>query len=99
MQYYIIQLLLDGFVSWVFTRWGRVGEPGQNQTLGPFDLDGAKAAFAKKFKDKTSNDWAKRATFTPVKGKCAWVRRAVRRGRVGTLSLSCASSFVCVQTR
>ena len=40
---------------------GRVGEPGQSALSGPSSRDEAIASFEKKFKDKTANDWAKRA--------------------------------------
>lgn len=32
-------------------------------------MDAAKAAFKKKFKDKSANDWEKRTAFAPKKGK------------------------------
>ena len=43
------------FFSW--TRWGRVGEPGQNKLDGPMGKAEAIAAFKKKFKDKTTHQW------------------------------------------
>ena len=45
---------------YVFTRWGRVGEPGATQLAGPLDLANGELQFQKKFKDKTANDWMKR---------------------------------------
>ena len=45
------------------------GEPGANATKGPFDVEGAKKEFEKKFKDKTRNDWSARENFQVVKGK------------------------------
>ena len=54
---------------YVWTRWGRVGEPGQNALKGPFTLDLAKKEFSKKFADKTKNKWETRDKFTPVPGK------------------------------
>ena len=55
-------------ISW--NRWGRVGEVGQNNGMESFgDAQSAIKAFEKKFKDKTSNNWANRANFNPVKGK------------------------------
>lgn len=53
----------------MWTRWGRVGEPGQNALKGPFSLDAAKKEFAKKYSDKTKNKWENRDNFTPVPGK------------------------------
>lgn len=44
----------DAF-SW--TRWGRVGEGGQNNLDGPTSIDNAKALFEKKFKDKSGYKW------------------------------------------
>ena len=46
----------------VWTRWGRVGEPGATKELGPYGDEGAAAKeFAKKFRDKTGNKWEVRA--------------------------------------
>lgn len=53
------------FLTW--TRWGRVGEDGQNARLGNGDLKDAKAQFEKKFKDKSGNSWADRNG--PIKAK------------------------------
>ena len=36
---------------------------------GPSDFDAAKKEFAKKFKDKTKNDWDKRSAFVPYPKK------------------------------
>lgn len=53
----------------LWTRWGRVGEPGQN-SLGPTgDLEAVKKEFKKKFTDKTKNKWESRDSFEPVPGK------------------------------
>ncbi|EQC29822.1 hypothetical protein SDRG_12368 [Saprolegnia diclina VS20] len=55
----------------VWTRWGRVGEDGDYMLLAKgasWDLGTATAAFEKKFKDKTKNVWANRASFGPKKG-------------------------------
>ncbi|XP_078678445.1 protein mono-ADP-ribosyltransferase PARP3-like [Branchiostoma floridae x Branchiostoma belcheri] len=72
-KYYIIQLIKTAGASprpyYVWNRWGRVGEPGQSALKGPWDLETAKKDFEKKFKDKTKNDWSKRGSFMPVKGK------------------------------
>ncbi|XP_071499101.1 protein mono-ADP-ribosyltransferase PARP3-like [Diadema antillarum] len=70
-KYYIIQLLLTGWNNYhVWTRWGRVGEPGQNalNSCGS-DLEAAKKAFSKKFSDKTKNKWDDRENFQPHPGK------------------------------
>lgn len=63
MSMHAMQMCRDtGRNNWfVWTRWGRVGEPGATMELGPFgDEAAAAAAFAKKFKDKTGNKWAVR---------------------------------------
>ncbi len=68
-KFYVIQMLNRAGRLHVWTRWGRVGEPGQNAMKGPFPMDAAEKEFCKKFKDKTKNDWESRGTFTPVPGK------------------------------
>ncbi|XP_019856101.1 PREDICTED: poly [ADP-ribose] polymerase 3-like [Amphimedon queenslandica] len=71
-KFYVIQLLSNknsGYFH-VWNRWGRVGEPGMNAMKGPFHaMDAATKEFAKKFKDKTKNDWSDRDSFTPHAGK------------------------------
>lgn len=48
----------------LWKRWGRVGEVGQSQVVGPFgELAAATAAFKKYFKEKTKNNWAERGNF------------------------------------
>jgi poly [ADP-ribose] polymerase 2/3/4 len=68
-KYYVIQLIQDGTKFYTWTRWGRVGEGGQNALLGNGTLDDAKKCFQAKFKDKTSNAWADRANFLARPGK------------------------------
>lgn len=53
----------------MWNRWGRVGERGQFKQAGPMAIDRAIKDFEKKFKDKTGNEWKKRANFTPKTGK------------------------------
>lgn len=57
-KFYVIQLLESGGSYAVWTRWGRVGEPGANKLLSGLSLDAAKKEFAKKFRDKTKNVWS-----------------------------------------
>lgn len=59
-KYYVIQLIqCPGNRYEVFTRWGRVDEPGQNKVVySGSNLADAKKAFGAKFKDKTKNVWA-----------------------------------------
>eukprot|EP00397_Hematodinium_sp_SG-2012_P025211 GEMP01026317.1.p1 GENE.GEMP01026317.1~~GEMP01026317.1.p1 ORF type:complete len:501 (+),score=121.41 GEMP01026317.1:53-1555(+) len=71
-KFYLIQLLQDSthgkYATW--KRWGRVGEPGQNNlsTFGA-DLSAAEKDFAKKFTDKTKNAWPIQGPFKAVQGK------------------------------
>lgn len=71
-KYYLIQLLQQdtskGFYVW--QRWGRVGYNGQTNLVNcGSNLDSAKTTFAKKFKDKTGNDWALKDNFQKIPGK------------------------------
>lgn len=68
-KFYVIQLLTKGGKFYAWTRWGRVGETGQNALVGPTSFEGALKVFESKFKDKTSNKWADRANFKPAKGR------------------------------
>lgn len=59
-KFYRLQLLegtmMEDFRVW--TRWGRVGENGQNLLIkGVEELEDAQKAFRKKFKDKTGYTW------------------------------------------
>src|SRR5688572_22332624 len=64
-KFYVIQLLEKGGKYYAWTRWGRVGEEGQNALIGPSDFGKALKAFQGKFKDKTKNAWEERANFKP----------------------------------
>ncbi|XP_065421548.1 poly [ADP-ribose] polymerase 2 isoform X9 [Chrysemys picta bellii] len=71
-KFYVLQLLEDdGPQSYsVWTRWGRVGRPGQHALVScAGDLAQAKEIFTKKFLDKTKNHWAERCNFQKVPGK------------------------------
>ena len=71
-KFYIIQLIQrkkKGSQVGLWTRWGRVGEAGQNSCKYFSKLESAEKEFCKKFKDKTRNSWEERENFTPVKGK------------------------------
>ncbi|CAK4501297.1 unnamed protein product [Aphanomyces euteiches] len=71
-KFYIIQLLQSSSTKTyhVFTRWGRLGEVGQQNLANcGNDLDKAIAQFQKKFKDKTTNDWGSRDAFVKHGGK------------------------------
>ncbi|XP_072026279.1 LOW QUALITY PROTEIN: protein mono-ADP-ribosyltransferase PARP3-like [Amphiura filiformis] len=68
-KYYVIQLLQAGARFYLWTRWGRVGEPGANKLDQFGDPDDGKKAFGKKFTDKTKNKWENRDNFVPAAGK------------------------------
>jgi len=68
-KFYVIQLLEKDGKYYAWTRWGRVGEEGQNALLGPSDFGKALKAFQAKFKDKTKNAWEDRADFKPAAGR------------------------------
>ncbi|THH26583.1 hypothetical protein EUX98_g7607 [Antrodiella citrinella] len=59
----------------LFTRWGRVGENGQQQRKGPFSSSVAVAEFKKQFKAKTSTNWEQRHGMATKKGKYTWLER------------------------
>ena len=64
-KFYYLQLLLcpgeqPDYAVW--TRWGRVGERGQNKLEQGLALEAAKKLFHKKFKDKTGLTWENRAS-------------------------------------
>ncbi|RNA22029.1 poly [ADP-ribose] polymerase 2 [Brachionus plicatilis] len=71
-KYYLIQLIekIKNKEYLVWMRWGRVGKAGQFsvQNFGN-DLNQAKDVFAKKFFDKTKNEWEDKETFEKYPGK------------------------------
>eukprot|EP00033_Pygsuia_biforma_P000345 GCRY01000418.1.p1 GENE.GCRY01000418.1~~GCRY01000418.1.p1 ORF type:complete len:663 (+),score=179.34 GCRY01000418.1:190-1989(+) len=74
-KFYIIQLLRQPNGDyWVWNRWGRVGEPGQNSLKNCGSLDAAVSQFKKKFQDKTKNNWDDRANFEAVPGKYTLIK-------------------------
>ncbi|XP_076059725.1 protein mono-ADP-ribosyltransferase PARP3-like [Oratosquilla oratoria] len=68
-KFYIIQVAKADKNYVCFTKWGRVGEPGQHAVQDGPTVDKAIGAFKKKFKDKTKNDWDKRDNFEAKPGK------------------------------
>jgi poly [ADP-ribose] polymerase len=57
-KFYVIQLLKTGSTYHVYTRWGRVGEPGQNACKAwGANLANAQKEWISKFRAKTKNDW------------------------------------------
>ncbi|KAI5461655.1 poly polymerase catalytic domain-containing protein [Mariannaea sp. PMI_226] len=63
----------NSYHTW--TRWGRVGEPGTNATLGVGTLPDAIKHFEKKFKDKSGLSWDNRGD-DPKPKKYAFVERS-----------------------
>ncbi|GAQ87205.1 poly(ADP-ribose) polymerase 1 [Klebsormidium nitens] len=74
-KFYVIQVLeSDSGKSYsVWTRWGRVGVPGQNKLQSGYDKEGAIREFEKKFFEKTKNYWSARHDFAAVPGKYTWL--------------------------
>ncbi|KAF3771114.1 hypothetical protein M406DRAFT_285995 [Cryphonectria parasitica EP155] len=74
-KFYRIQLLVGpGGHCQTWTRWGRVGEPGQSAVLGDGSMASAKQNFEKKFKDKSGLAWANR-TDPPKPKKYFYIER------------------------
>jgi poly [ADP-ribose] polymerase len=68
-KFYIIQAVQSGANCYCFTRWGRVGESGNQALAGPFGAADAEKEFKKKFKAKSANAWDARDDFVPKAGK------------------------------
>ena len=71
-KFFVIQVLKkfdeEHYYAWI--RWGRVGYHGQTAlTDCGNDAQRAISIFAKKFSDKTRNDWSERHDFVKVSGK------------------------------
>ncbi|KAH9104069.1 hypothetical protein LEN26_015131 [Aphanomyces euteiches] len=65
-KFYVIQLLQStkSKTYSLFTRWGRLGDVGQQQLVDcGNDFEKAIKLFEKKFKDKTKNNWSDRHEF------------------------------------
>lgn len=73
-KFYRIQVLHNGLHYLTLTRWGRVGEAGQQDTYTDNDLDPAIRFFEKKFRDKSGLTWANRLD-TPKLGKYTFIER------------------------
>lgn len=70
-----IQLLTNGTNCRTWTRWGRVGERGQNLLLGNGSLHDALANFDKKFREKTGLKWDDRGS-KPKSGKYMFLEKS-----------------------
>ena len=74
-KFYIIQLLQLGNLFLTWTRWGRVGENGQQAVFNSYsDFQYAYNMFMKKFKDKSGLDWKNRNA-APKNGKYTYIER------------------------
>ena len=93
-RYYVIQVLQRGGSYALWTRWGRVGESGQND-MKYGDLNTAITGFKKKFQDKTSNKWDDRDNFQKRAGKYDMVDMADAE-EVGDTSACCVACLLCV---
>jgi len=54
-KYYNIQILQndkDQNINYLFTRWGRVGTPGQKSALGPYSINVAIREYNSKYHEK-----------------------------------------------
>ncbi|KAG6857651.1 hypothetical protein H0H87_010220 [Tephrocybe sp. NHM501043] len=77
-KFYVLQLLHANQTKdqcFLYTRWGRVGENGQNQTKGPWAPQIAINEFKKQFKAKAAVNWEDRVGMVPKKGKYTWLER------------------------
>ncbi|KZV95622.1 PARP-domain-containing protein [Exidia glandulosa HHB12029] len=78
-KFYVLQLLHpigNSSNCILYTRWGRVGENGSNQTKGPWPVSMAINEFKKQFKAKTAVAWESRRTQTSsAKNKYTWLER------------------------
>ncbi|KAI0089798.1 poly polymerase catalytic domain-containing protein [Irpex rosettiformis] len=78
-KFYVIQVLHpigSPSLCTLFTRWGRVGENGQQQQRGPYPPALAVSEFKKQFKNKAATDWDKRHNMVAKKGKYTWIERS-----------------------
>jgi len=67
-KFYKQQVLTDDTSFAFFTRWGRVGQKGQNKVLNK-SKEECKKLFEDKFRAKTLNEWSERDSFIPCAGK------------------------------
>jgi predicted DNA-binding WGR domain protein len=81
-KFYIVQLLTDGTLYYVWTRWGRVGENGLNNLANCGDLKSAISEYKKKFKAKTGNKWEDLKNFKSKEGKYTFVETDEKEGTV-----------------
>jgi predicted DNA-binding WGR domain protein len=69
-KFYIIQVLESGGKYFAWTRWGRVGDEGQNKLQPCANQAKAVQEFEKKFREKTGNNYSSdRSSFVKKTGK------------------------------
>ncbi|KAE8895831.1 hypothetical protein PF005_g10057 [Phytophthora fragariae] len=70
-KFYMVQLIVDRGGYMVFRKWGRVGAKNPQRALERYNssLEKAQASFAKKFLDKSGNEWPLTGPFERVEGK------------------------------
>lgn len=68
-KFYIMQLINVSSAYVLYTRWGRIGEPGTTQCKNFTDEYSGANGFSRQFKAKTGNDWAKKDDFKQKAGK------------------------------
>ncbi|KAI0727024.1 PARP-domain-containing protein [Fomitopsis betulina] len=77
-KFYVIQVLHpvgNDKDCTLFTRWGRVGENGQQQKKGGMSAATAVSAFKAQFKAKAAVNWEQRHGMIAKKGKYQWIER------------------------
>ncbi|KAH9836809.1 poly polymerase catalytic domain-containing protein [Rhodofomes roseus] len=77
-KFYAIQVLHpvgNDLDCTLFTRWGRVGENGQQQKKGGMSSSAAVSAFKAQFKAKAAVNWEQRHGMVAKKGKYQWIER------------------------
>ncbi len=68
-KFYIMQILQGATASYLWTRYGRVGENGRANDALYSDVHSAVQKFESMFKSKTGNIWSDRNNFIEKKGK------------------------------
>ena len=86
-----VQLIQTATGVTLHKRWGRVGESGQQQQVGPMDFDSAVKEFSKYFRSKTGNAWHDRQNFVPKNGKYTLIEMEHDAGRAQQMISSVAS--------
>ncbi|KAG8766898.1 hypothetical protein FRC15_006018, partial [Serendipita sp. 397] len=82
-KFYVIQVLHRAGTDqcFLFTRWGRVGENGQNAQKGPMNAASAISGFKSTFRSKTGSAWEDRHKMTARSGKYMWIERSYEEAK------------------